>query len=375
MTCKRYIQAMLVTMFTMFGLVIVLNLLIDTHDILGTGILKYPLQPNQYYLKIQHLENSSNRHDAYLLGSSRIGTTSPAIVQRYIPESRFYNLSVPGGTALNDLQFLDYLLTKGDHPKYLYLQLDIDIGLTQFRHDRKDYHLRHHPAVAGENKFLHWLDFATAINPHAMIRKTWANLESGMPAGFVSLDLETGTWALPSRDARIKADQEKYIAGEPTFHSENSRFLKNLKGKENLVAVKEIRAICARHHIRLIVFTTPLHRNIMDSLNEKDYLEWLRELAAITPYWDFSGYNSITLDDRNYLESSHYLPQIGELIAARIFNDPEIQVPADFGVWVDTASVERHLSELQRQIHSRDAQRAVSAKPNRAGSNTPQTPR
>ncbi|MBZ0106531.1 MAG: hypothetical protein K8H84_12985 [Sulfuricella denitrificans] len=366
---------MLFTTLALFGLVLVLNLLVDTYDVLGTGMLKYPLQPNQYYLKIQHLEKHRERYDAYLMGSSRIGTTSPAMVQRYLPEGRFYNLSVPGGTSLDNLQLLKYLLSGGYRPKFLYLQLDTDIGFTQFLHDRKSYQFRHHPDMEGQNKFLYWLDFATAINAHAMFRKLRGNLEPRMPDGFVSLDLESGAWALPSRNARIKADQEKYIEDEPTFHSVNSRFMKNLKGRENLDAIRKLRDICARRQIRLIVFTTPHHRNIMDSLDEKDYLDWLRDLSAITPFWDFSGYNSITLDDHNYLESSHYLPHVGELIAARIFNDPGIQVPADFGVWVDASSVERHLSELRQQIRSRTAKPAISARPHRADSNTPQIPR
>jgi hypothetical protein len=81
-----------------------------------------------------------------------------------------------------------------------------------------------------------------------------------------------------------------------------------------------------------------------------DYLDFIRQLADIWPFWDFSGYNSVTADDRNYYEWSHYRVTVAKYILARVFNDPSVAVPDDFGVFVTKDNIEAHLSELNENI-------------------------
>lgn len=357
MQFQTHTRILLITALTTLTLMLGLNLAVDPYNVLGTGMLKYTFQPSERFLKIKHLEQRPGYYDAYLLGSSRVGTTHPGVVQKYLPGSHFYNLSVSIGTPYDHLQHLNYLLASRNRPRTLYVELDVDLGLTEFSHDQSYLLTKLHPDVYGQNRASYWLEFASIFQPRVMSEKIWKNLVSREQEaeGFLFLDMEAGTWSRPLQNARIAADPMRYIREEPSFHQHNSRTIRNIKGKQYLGAVREIRDICRRHNIRLIVFTTPHHRVIMDSLVEKDYLDWLGKLAEITPFWDFSGYNSITLNDQNYLESNHHMPHVGAMIAARIFDDARARIPADFGILVTPANVKSHLASLQRQIRLHDA--------------------
>jgi hypothetical protein len=82
---------------------------------------------------------------------------------------------------------------------------------------------------------------------------------------------------------------------------------------------------------------------MMDTFYKDDYLNYLKSIAKITDFYDFSGYNSITTNNCNYYETSHYRPHIGELIAGRIFKDKNISIPNDFGTWVTKENVDKYL--------------------------------
>jgi hypothetical protein len=86
---------------------------------------------------------------------------------------------------------------------------------------------------------------------------------------------------------------------------------------------------------------------VLDHFLEEDYISFLRGLSEITPFWDFSGYNSVTTDNKNYLDHSHYNPSVSRWIAARIFNDQTVMVPKDFGVWVTRKNIDSHLENLK----------------------------
>ena len=73
--------------------------------------------------------------------------------------------------------------------------------------------------------------------------------------------------------------------------------------------------------------------------------EWKREVTKITPVWDFSGYNSVTIEpigDRmnNYLNSSHYSTETGTLILNRILSFQPQTIPDNFSVYLTPENIE-----------------------------------
>lgn len=120
---------------------------------------------------------------------------------------------------------------------------------------------------------------------------------------------------------------------------------------------------CQESNIELIVFISPTHvtelENVRVAGNWSLLEQWKRQVVKIAPVWDFSGYNSITTElytdkqvMKNYVDSSHYTREVGNLILDRLLNYDLPKVPFDFGVLITPANVESHLTQinLDREI-------------------------
>jgi len=94
------------------------------------------------------------------------------------------------------------------------------------------------------------------------------------------------------------------------------------------------------HGVDLRVFIPPEHVALLESIRLRGllcvYWRWKAEVAALTSFWDFSGYNSITTEPiganmKFYWDASHFRSSIGDLLIDRIYgiNDPAL--PDDFG--------------------------------------------
>ena len=167
-------------------------------------------------------------------------------------------------------------------------------------------------------------------------------------------NLKTGIWARPERDERLAQNCTEYVLNEPSFNKKNSRTIKYTQAIPNKRALEKIKKLADENNINLIVFTTPHNKNMMDTFSSEDYLLFLKDISEVTNFFDFSGYNTITLNNCNYHESSHYISSVGNLIAARIFNNQNIDIPKDFGVLVTKENIDEHLENLKKQIKEYD---------------------
>ncbi|MBE9079675.1 hypothetical protein IQ241_20665 [Romeria aff. gracilis LEGE 07310] len=121
--------------------------------------------------------------------------------------------------------------------------------------------------------------------------------------------------------------------------------------------LRQIIALGQQHDIEIQVFISPVHAVQLEAIRASglwsDYETWKREIAEITPVWDFSGYNSITSEavdqiTDNYLESAHYLHPVGDLVLNRILDYEAETVPDDFGVLLTPETVEPHIEQIRR---------------------------
>jgi hypothetical protein len=120
---------------------------------------------------------------------------------------------------------------------------------------------------------------------------------------------------------------------------------------------KEIVEFCRKNHIELVVFISPSHATQWEALRVTDrwdsFETWKRKMVELTPVWDFSGYNSITTEPikdvmTNYVDNSHYTPNIGNFVLNRILSSEPEQVPQDFGVLMTPENIDEHLAKIRR---------------------------
>ncbi|NJL83991.1 MAG: hypothetical protein HC890_15635 [Chloroflexaceae bacterium] len=124
---------------------------------------------------------------------------------------------------------------------------------------------------------------------------------------------------------------------------------------------------CQEKNIALKIFISPAHATQWEAIRAtgrwETFEDWKRRVVAITPVWDFSGYNSVTTEAiasqmQNYFDNSHYTKRVGDWVFDRVFDWEENQVPTDFGVLLTPENIEAHLLRIRE-----DRQRWAAANP------------
>ncbi len=343
---KKWIKISTTTALIGFSLLMLTNYIVDPFNVFQSKILKHDFQINQRYIKIEYLEKNKEKYNGYMIGSSRIGTTNPKVVEHYIPGAKIYNMTLNGANLYSNLMHIRYMI-KAKYPiKTLYMQLD-GINMSYYGSDESNYLGRMHPYVKDESLALFYFDYLSGFFPLNIKKKIAQNFNYTFN---VTYDLQTGIWANPVAEEKIAKNCEEYVKNQKSFHRHNRPVLKYTTRKETIHALKEIVSLCKANNIKLYTFMVPHNKILMDTFVIKDYLAYLKDIANITNFYDFSGYNSITTNNCNYYERSHYRPFIGKLIAARIFNDKTVNIPNDFGQLVTKENITEHLQMLKENI-------------------------
>ncbi|MBR1657910.1 MAG: hypothetical protein IJ697_05535 [Synergistaceae bacterium] len=153
-----------------------------------------------------------------------------------------------------------------------------------------------------------------------------------------------GWWCEYGRAATIDWEKDKL---EPSVgKTANENILPNA-----LKDVQEIVKICEEYDIEFILFTNPVHNVTYRASVQENYLEFLEGFAKITDFWNFSGLNDVTLNNDNYLETSHYKAEVGDLIIDIMCSGksyPKLQRQG-FGVKVTRENAKEFISLLKQQ--------------------------
>jgi hypothetical protein len=72
----------------------------------------------------------------------------------------------------------------------------------------------------------------------------------------------------------------------------------------------------------------------------------------MTDFYDFSGLNSVTLNNLNYYEKNHYRYLVGNMIVKRIFGCGNINIPDDFGVLVTKNNINEHIKKQRWELEN-----------------------
>jgi hypothetical protein len=318
--------------------VALINIVVDPFYIFRTPFFRVQAQINDRYAKIEFLKKEKGRFNSYIMGSSRMLHTYPDVIGKYIPAAKFYNLATVFGTMYEHLLHVKYFIENGYPVKNLYVGLDMDFYSVAILHDYKDCRLKLHRDVLDKNPIDFYWSYVSTLQREDVKQKLRVNF--GKKASFKYEIEKDGALALEPG-----ADNTRVFFENPA--SADKIRIKDECLKGNLESLRELMVLCKKHHINLILFITPYRKDLMGCFVEEDYITVLRDLFKITPIWDFSGYNSVTMDNENYHDFSHYKPSVSRLIAARIFHDQTLTVPKDFGIWVTEKNIDAHLENVR----------------------------
>ncbi len=164
MNGKKWISVFFILSLVSVALLNTVNYVVDPFNIFHTKILKHQFQMNERFMKIEYLEENNKNFNGYMFGSSRIGTTPPKVIEKYIPNSKFYNFTISNANLYDYLIHLEYFIKQKYPINTLYLQLDID-NMNNYGRQSSDYLRKLHPYTLNKSLTSYYMDYLNGFFP------------------------------------------------------------------------------------------------------------------------------------------------------------------------------------------------------------------
>ncbi len=121
---------------------------------------------------------------------------------------------------------------------------------------------------------------------------------------------------------------------------------------EKLNEIARISDFAKQNNINLIFFISPVYFHVYEAGNLKEYNELKFKIAKITPFYDFSGLNSITYNKNYFIDLIHGNEDCANIMKKRMFNSNKNDLPKikDFGVFVTTFNINNHIETMNNQM-------------------------
>ena len=300
------------------------------------------VEPNKVYVKMSNVLTNPDKFDSFLFGSSRAGFFDVTRMN----DGRYYDMSYSEGTVKEHLDNLRDFIDRGIIPKNVTVAVDdityfVDPAFHVNQLYRKPY------PWDGDffekfRFFLSYLDLITLSQSLDVIRDHMQKEARDLDYG--KRILETG-----SENLTIKT-QFDYSKTKPSW-SDYYR-----PRNQCFEEIREFKELCEEYDINLRIFTNPINGYTYEKDIANGYLVFLRKLADVTDYWNFSGFNDITLNMDNYYETSHFDPEVSNMIIDTVYygkSDKRL-LSQGFGTFVTKNNVDKVLDILYGQAVNYD---------------------
>lgn len=249
------------------------------------------VEPNKNYVKTQYVLHNPEKYDTFIFGNSRVGSIDAAKIS-----DSCYNMYYSEGLPAENYENLRAFLDGGVQVKKVYLGID-DVTCFVDPSLHNDQLIRR-PFRAGEAKlFFLWdyLDASVALQSLETIRAY-----TGAEPAFQERLYSTGNYYLATQLTEESLAQEEW----PNYFA--------WYGEGAIRDIEKVIGLCEENGIALVVFVNPEFHVRWEEAAERGYLDFLGQLAQITDFYSFGGYNSVTADPANFHDISHYKQQVGD---------------------------------------------------------------
>ena len=337
-----FIKKLMVVIGIPLLLILLPAFLIDPYNVFHwKNVRDNGIEPNRNYIKMRYLLSEPEKYNALLFGSSRVG----AIHVDKFSGVKAYNMTCSFGLPVMHLHNLQSLLDSGLKFNKIYIGVDDLCVLRDEKSNRMFYRC---PYEYLKDNPVFFLKLYT--NPI----QVWSSLEvyhEGKNIGGKQMYKDGWT---TDYYCESTFDWQKELNKPWKKSIISSDYLRN-NMTVTLQSLEEIKELCEKNKIELIVFTNPLYKTaFLESINY-GYLDFLKKMVRITPFYNFSGLNDITLNYNNFLDNAHYKAEVGDMIIRTLETDKNVTFNnmesgdlyrQGFGQYVTTENID----ELIRKI-------------------------
>jgi hypothetical protein len=340
-THKKYIILSTVLSSLLFGLALFGIYVIDPAGVnnkFDLGLIKKEDLANRTQ---KFVELNKFQPNTIMLGGSRVHFLNTEDVKKYTND-KVYNLAFSSSTLEEQYYFLKYSIENFDIK-------NVVIGLNLYPFSEK---LKENKSTDFDKElFESGFTFQKQLK-HYLEVPLISYAKEYYTKGFNKPLYKNG--ARTAYNQKIHIDNKSWKEREEKSNKGYKETYKNylIWGSKGITLLKDMVKLCQDNNINLKVFTTAIYTSQMQILQDMDkidiYYKWKKEVANITPYWDFMYPNTITKNSDNYIDPSHIKQENGYLYFARLFDDKTVKVPDDFGVYVTSENIDEHIGNLKK---------------------------
>lgn len=335
MQARNYVLALSAIAVSLFLAVAIANFVIDPTGVFGTSLVPHRAAFNDRYARFSEYRSHPDRYDAVLFGSSRSWLLPFDEMSRHMGDVTLANFGVTVGMLTDHLAVLEYMLhnppTVGRRIREIFLLLDVDsFGRRPFTNESLGFALP--PAVTGESPPHFWWRNLIAIQPRFWrdaLRNLVQQRASQAPRPIVQQQRATlGMLSIFSIAVRAQGLPERRADGDKNAAE---KITMRPLYPQQLELWKRFVDLCRQHDIRLIVALSPLRRENVSNFDRSDLAKLIDDIARVAPVWDFTEAGWVADDGSLWMDESHFTPEVGRMIIARVFGDQMPPQWAAFG--------------------------------------------
>lgn len=334
---KKFLSRAVIFFLILVILFIPFNVILDPYNVFHPSkLVNNGVEPNKNYIKMKNVLDHPDKFDSFLFGSSRVGFLD---VER-MNDGTYYDMMYSEGLPAEHLDNLRTMINHGVIPKNVIIGVD---DITYFVDPSLHENILYRKPFPWDGSVLDKAGFYIKYLDIVTTAKSIKTMEEhdAWDTGYGERLLTKGTENLDIESQFDATGAKPYWADYYMPRTEQA-----------LADIQAIIDLCKENNIHLTFFTNPLHGLTYTKDIENGYLTFLSDLAEITDYYNFSGYNNYTMDSSNYYETSHYTRELGDKVIDAIFYD---KVEDDlkkqgFGFYVTKDNKEELLKILNDQV-------------------------
>ena len=338
---KRFIIKCLAFFAIICLLFVPFGVLLDPFNIFhATKLVDNGVEPDKNYIKPLNVIRKKDAYDSFLFGSSRVGFIDVTRMN----DGTYYDMMASEGLPAEHLTILKAFIKRGIVPKNVIVGVD---DISYFVEPSLHKNILYRKMFPWDGTLTEKLGFYLAfLDPITLAESidTMKDHEIRDP-GWGDRLLTTGTeWLEIEPNFDVEHNLKPYWAD---YYMPRDAVFDELA---------EMKALCEEHNIKFTVFTNPVFGYTYMQDIDNGYLVFLEKLADVTDYYNFSGFNDVTMDTGNYYENSHYTSAVGDKMIDVMFYDKadERLLEQGFGYKVTADNVDDLLEILRAQAVNYD---------------------
>lgn len=275
-----------------------------------------------------------------LIGTSRSGFFKESQLAPYVI-APIYNYSMAGSSVDEQAAYIQYMITQHKLKTVVWSLDFFSFNPTKPMNPSFDPERFKHP--------IYWKDYEFSLFSFKTLSRSFKTVQNNL---FSTIEeIPHGQPYTPERlDFNIKYILHQYATEKSFLASESFKNPHSIDHKLDLV--QQTLNMCEQYNVNCILYTSPVYYRHIDMIYSiglgETFEYWKKGLASISPYTDFCTRNSVTVEKMNFTDSSHILGSFGDLVFGRIFHNPTVTIPNDFGIFINNSNILLHLTKERK---------------------------